>query len=79
MKNINRLLIIISFILFSNIISAQKPPHPNGGKVPGSSGTTNEPVGGGAPIGSGDLILFALAVAYAGRKIQLLRSEAKVD
>ncbi len=77
MKNLTRIVIIISFLLISNILSAQTPPHPNGGKVPGSGGTTNAPVGGGAPIGSGNLILFVLAVAYAGRK--LYGNRPKVD
>jgi len=67
MKNITRILTLIFFVLTANVINAQ-PPHPNGGKVPGASGTTNAPVGGGAPIGSGNLFLIVLAAAYAGRK-----------
>jgi len=78
MKNITRLLILITFVLLSNILNAQ-PPHPNGGKVPAPGIGGNAPVGGGAPIGSGNLILFLLAVAYAGRKVYQLKPEAESD
>ena len=59
---------------------AQNPPHPNGGGAPGSG--TNTVVGGqqgGAPVGSGDLILLVLALAYAGRKINKRKEEAATE
>jgi hypothetical protein len=75
MKNTTRILILILFVLSTIVLNAQTPPHPNGGKVPGSSGTSNAPVGGGAPIGSGNLFMIVLAVAFAGRKACRLKSE----
>ena len=45
---------------------AQTPPHPNGGNIPGSE---NGPVGGGAPIGSGVIILLVLGGSYGVFKL----------
>ena len=52
------------------ILSAQNPPHPNGGVNP--SGDNNR-VGAGVPIENGTFILITLALAYAGRKIYVMR------
>ena len=52
------------------VLSAQNPPHPNGGNNP--SGDNNR-VGAGAPIGNGTFILLALGLAYAGRKVYTFR------
>ncbi|GAB4319063.1 MAG: hypothetical protein Kow00127_11210 [Bacteroidales bacterium] len=48
-------------VLFSLAVSAQNPPHPNGGNAPGSG---NTPVGGGAPIGNGLVVMLVAAAAY---------------
>jgi hypothetical protein len=57
------------------VLSAQNPPHPNGGSAP--SGDENRVGHGpaGAPIGSGTIILTLLAAAYGGRKFYNLRKE----
>lgn len=78
MKITTRILILIVFLLTGTISNAQTPPHPNGGKVPGSTGTSNAPVGGGAPIGGGNLILMVMAVAYAGTKFKQNKAEPGV-
>lgn len=76
-----KVIIIITTILtlgFPQIVSAQEPPHPNGG---GSPGTGNTPVGGtaGAPVGGGSMILFLLAVSYAGVKIYRNHPDVKPE
>ena len=48
---------------------------PNGGAIPGSGNTVVGGQHGGAPIGSGNLILFAMAMAYAGGKRYRLQEE----
>jgi hypothetical protein len=50
-------------ISFSN---AQTPPPPNGGNSPGSN---NKPVGGGAPIGDGLLMMAFLGASYGAKKM----------
>ncbi|MFZ4546142.1 MAG: hypothetical protein ACOYN4_01835 [Bacteroidales bacterium] len=68
----SKTLMLITLIIFSIGISAQTPPPPpppNGGH--GSSGN-NAPGDSGAPIGNGTFILFALAAAYAGRKVYVV-------
>lgn len=68
-----KILIIAAIALglsFSSIVTAQAPPHPGGGNPPGSG---NTPVGGAAPIENGTFILITLALAYAGRKVYVLR------
>ena len=59
---------------FSSTVTAQAPPHPNGNGGAPNPGT-NTPVGGsaGAPIENGTFILITLALAYAGRKIYVMR------
>ena len=71
MKKTYSLILIISFILLSLGAISQPPPPPAN---PQTGGTGNSPVGApGAPIGNGTLILFALAAAYAARKVYMLR------
>ena len=55
------LLIIVLFITV--IAFAQDPPPP-----PGENPSRDTPLGGGAPIGSGLLILLGLGAAYGGFK-----------
>ena len=61
------LIIILMLIASVTNMPAQAPPHPNGGATPGGS-VTNTPVGGGAPIGSGTMLLIGLAGLYGGKK-----------
>jgi len=66
MKSLKKLIIAAIFIFAIGALSAQSPPHPNGGNPPGSG---NTPVGGGASIGGGLIILLALGIGYGARKI----------
>ena len=65
MKTIKRNIATAALVITITALSAQTPPHPNGGSSPGGS---NTPVGGGAPIGSGLLILLGFGSAYGGYK-----------
>ena len=65
MRNIKKYLGILVFVLACSAAFAQTPPPPNNGNTGG--GGTN-PVGGGAPVGSGLIILTAMAAAYGGQK-----------
>jgi hypothetical protein len=68
MKKIFITLIFATVItLAGNALLAQgtPPPPPSGGHGSG----TNQPAGGGAPIGSGIGILLALGGAYGARKV----------
>ena len=47
-------------------LQAQNPPHPNGGSAPNSG--TNIPVGGGAPIDGGLVIMLIAGAAYSSKK-----------
>ena len=59
---------IILLTVFAAIRSfallAQAPPPP-----PGDAGGSGGPVGGGAPIGSGIVLLLAMSAGYAGKKV----------
>ncbi|OQX80170.1 MAG: hypothetical protein B6D61_02380 [Bacteroidetes bacterium 4484_249] len=57
------ILILMAITLCS---TAQNPPHPNGGSGPG---TSNTPVGGGAPLDGGVTIMLILGAAYGGKKV----------
>lgn len=47
------------------LMSQTPPPPPNDP----SNGGGNGPVGGGAPIGSGLILLISLAAGYGGKKV----------
>lgn len=61
MKNIKRIVGIITFGLLISISIAQTPPPPNNG-VTGGGGTT--PVGGGAPLADGLIMLLSAGILY---------------
>ncbi len=65
MKNIKKYIGILIFVLAVSAAYAQTPPPPNNNNA-GNPG--NNPVGGGAPIGSGFIILSALSAAYGVQK-----------
>jgi hypothetical protein len=69
MKKHLKTALFTAFLLIAPLVMlAQTPPHPNnGGTAPGTS--TNTPVGGGAPIGSGTLLLIGLAGLYGSKKV----------
>ena len=73
MKTNFRILLIAAFLITAPLFMlAQAPPHPNGGAPPTSG--TNGPVGGGAPIGSGVILLVAMGMAYGASKLYHTRS-----
>lgn len=74
MKKIISLIALAVALSLPMVLSAQNPPHPNGGNDPG---TGNTPVGGpaGAPVGSGMVILTVLAAAWGGKKVYELHKE----
>ena len=68
---------IVILLIGSGLVSAQNPPHPNSGGGAPNSGT-NTVVGGqqgGAPIGSGTVLLIGLAGLYAGKKAYKLKKQ----
>lgn len=71
MKRIYSLALITAFLLLSLGAICQPPPPPSNPSDPAP------PVGGSAPVGSGSLILFTLAAAYASRKVYFLHSETE--
>ena len=62
---------LLSLLLLTSLTSAWSQPPP----PPANHGATGNqaPNAPGAPIGNGTLILFALAAAYAARKVYMLR------
>jgi hypothetical protein len=62
MKKILTLTAILMISGFS--LLAQAPPTP-----PENAGGSGGPVGGGAPIGSGVVLLIAMAAGYGGKKV----------
>jgi hypothetical protein len=65
-KTIAALITITLLIVNFSILSAQDPPPPNGNG--GAPSGNNIPVGGGAPISGGLLILVALGACYGVKK-----------
>jgi hypothetical protein len=60
-----KIVVIAVFLTISGIsLLAQTPPPP-----PGNAGGSGGPVGGGAPIGSGLVLLITLAAGYGGKKM----------
>ena len=68
MKKILTLTAILMISGFS--LLAQAPPTP-----PAEANGSGGPVGGGAPIGSGMVLLISLAAGYGGKKVFDLRKE----
>lgn len=70
MKKAILIIAMLLVILVPVILTAQPfPPEPY------SSGTGTNPVGGGAPIGGGLLILLSLALGYGSKKIYDVRKK----
>ena len=65
MKKVIQILAILFVVLIPVILSAQ--PLPYDGGIGG--GTGGNPVGGGAPIDGGLLIMLSLAIGYGSKKI----------
>lgn len=71
MKNTVRIFILTLFVLVLIVpptsAFAQDPPPPPPGSGHGAGGS--QVPGGGAPIGSGMVLLIALAAGYGGKKV----------
>ncbi len=65
MKKIIQVLTFVAYVMVPFILTAQPMPYDPG--VGG--GNASNPVGGGAPIGGGLLILLSLAIGYGSKKI----------
>lgn len=67
MKHIVKILFItvLLFILNKDIFSQNNPPSP-----PSRGGENGKPVGGGAPIGGGTLILVIMGAGYLVYKVR---------
>lgn len=72
MKKIAKISIILIIIGVPMFLLAQAPPHPWDSSVGG--GETTNPIGGGAPIGEGLIILLGLAIGYASKKLTFLKN-----
>jgi len=70
MKKIFKVTALIAVLLFISYL-AQAQPGP--GVQSGSGPVLGGPIGGGAPVGSGTVILFALAGVYAAKKASRLK------
>lgn len=73
-KALKLFLIAVTLKTLPLAMTAQVPPHPNGGGGPGGG---NIPVGGGTPVGGGIIILLALVAGYGARKVYNMRLEAR--
>jgi hypothetical protein len=71
-KFIKLIALLLIFTIFPVLLSAQNPPHPNGGNAPGGG---NTPVGGGAPIDGGFLVMMALGSLYATRRVYQFKNK----
>ncbi len=73
MKKVISILSVLIFTLFFAInVNAQVmgPSNPPGGPEAG-----DQPIGGGAPVGSGLFILLGMGAAYGSRKLYKLHKE----
>jgi hypothetical protein len=74
-RNFKTLLMSALLVASPLFMSAQQPPHPNGGNNPGAG---NGPVGGGAPVGGGLCILLAMGIVYGGSKFTTVGSKSSI-
>jgi hypothetical protein len=71
MKKVKQIIALMIFLSIPLWMTAQNPPHPNGGNAPGAG---NNPVGStGAPIDGGLSILIALGLGYGARKLYVVK------
>jgi hypothetical protein len=78
MKKILQYSLLTAFLVISSFVSINAQPH--AGTNSGNTTVTGGRIGdapAGAPVGNGTFILFALALAYAGRKVYGMRETAE--
>lgn len=73
MKKIMKITVIATLILLPWILMSQ--PAPWDPAIGGGEG--NYPVGGGAPLGGGLIMMLLLAAGYGVRKFQLFRKRSR--
>lgn len=80
MKKAIKTLFVTGFILTAPIFlsTAFGQPHPDNPGVGGGNGGPGAPgpIGGGAPVGSGVIMLLTMAAGYGYKKIYDLRKKA---
>jgi hypothetical protein len=69
-------LFLLGFMALSQISFAQFPPPPPSGD---KGGNNNGVPGGGAPIGSGLVLLMAMAAGYGGKKVFDFKNQKPVE
>ena len=75
MKKTYKVIALIAvFVLVAYLAQAQ--PHP--GNTSGGGAVEGPPIGAGAPIGSGTVLLIALASAYGGHKFYKVNKSVSV-
>jgi hypothetical protein len=72
-KLLKYLLIVLFYAFTLNSFGQMLDPGDPGGDPVG-----NDPLGGGAPIGSGIVILLSLGTIYGGKKMLDIRKEYKI-
>lgn len=65
----------ITVCLSISVAAQDPPPPPNNGF--GDPNVNNTPVGGGAPLESGLIVLLAMGATYGGKKMYQLKSSNK--
>lgn len=70
------LTLIVLFIAMMPLLAQDPPPPPTQGT---NTGTNGPPIGGGAPIGSGLLLLVGMGAAYGGKKVYDIRKRKLVE
>jgi len=82
MKNIVRIFVLTLFVLVlivppTSVFAQDPPPPPPPGGGHGAGGS--QIPGGGAPIGSGLVLLIAMAAGYGGKKVYNFRKRKLVE
>jgi len=72
-KKINILYILLFLTLTTSLQIAIAQPPPPGNQSNGLS-TSGDPIGAGAPVGSGEVFLLLLAAIYGGKKVYSYRT-----
>lgn len=72
-------ILLFFFLGISGFVFAQDPPPPPPGGATGSTNEFDNRNGGGAPIGSGLIILLALGAGYGARKVYAYRKKKKAE
>ncbi len=69
MKKIIKILSATVFILMASALFSSLNAQPNPGQNGNGGNVGGPPIGGGAPLGSGIVMLVVLAVGYGARKV----------